>query len=131
MSTDIDVSELVQLSGDVVKATTAIAEEVRTAVRTAAMDVKMGTRSRVSSHPSWKHLASTVGYDMQGSNAVTSVATIGYARGGQGSLSHIAEFGSARKAPHPALIPAFRMAEQSFPGDVTKALTQALKAITS
>ena len=65
------------------------------------LNIKKDTRSRVSTHPSWRRLAQTVSYDQVGLGG-----EVGYEDRGQGELAGIAEFGSARHAPHPALIPA-------------------------
>jgi hypothetical protein len=113
----IDASELQALSASIASASKNLPREARAVVSKGALNVKNDARERVSDHPSWKRLANTINYDLTG-NAFFSAAEIGYDDVGQGELAGIAEFGSARKAPHPALMPAFAAEGPKF----TKAL---------
>lgn len=113
MSESFDVSELRSLSRGIESATTRLPGEARAVVAKGALNVKNDTRERVSDHPTWRRLASTVNYDLTG-NAFHSAATIGYDDEGQGELAGIAEFGSVKHAPHPALMPAFKAESPRF-----------------
>lgn len=107
MSESIDTSELEKLSASFTVAAARLPAQVRTVVTVGARNIKDETRANVSDHPRWKRIAYSVDYDMTG-NAHYSAAEIGYNDVGQGEFAGIVEFGSARKAPHPALMPAFR-----------------------
>jgi hypothetical protein len=104
-----DFSEVRALAHDIGKISGKVFPEVRAAVVKAAVNVKKDTRERISDHPTWKRLERTVGYDMHG-----LAADIGYEDTGQGELAGIHEFGSAKRAPHPALIPAANAEEPRF-----------------
>lgn len=104
-----DFSEAEHLAADLGRIEHRLVPEVRGVVKRAAQNVKDNTRERISDHPTWRRLASTVTYDMHG-----LAAEVGYEDRGQGELAGIAEFGSARKAPHPALIPASAAEEPRF-----------------
>lgn len=129
MSATFDTSELQTLSASIASASSRLPAQARAGVAKGALNIKTETRESVSGHPTWKRLASTVNYDMEG-NAFYSQATIGYDDVGQGELAGIAEFGSARKSPHPALIPAFNHEAPRFEkamGDLAaKAIEDAL-----
>lgn len=75
---------------------------LRTLPLQAAQLTATEARSRVSTHPSWVGLVDMIRADQIGPMS----ADVGYERRGIGKLAHIAERGSARKAPHPAMIPA-------------------------
>ena len=96
-----DFSQARRLGTDLGHIEGRLVPEVRQAVKRGAQDIKTGTQERISNHPTWKRLSHTVTYDMTGLGF-----EVGYEDRGQGELAGIAEFGSARKAPHPALIPA-------------------------
>ena len=100
-SFDVDLSEFASLSASLGRASAALVREERAVVAKALLNIKNDARKRVSTHPSWKKLASTVNYDIFGLTGI-----VGYDDRGQGELAAIAEFGSARHAPHPALMPA-------------------------
>lgn len=100
---DVDLSEFKSLSAGLGRATAAMVAAERAVVAKALVNIKNETRAGISSHPTWKRLASTVSYDQAGLTGV-----VGYDDRGQGELAGIAEFGSARHAPHPALLPAAR-----------------------
>lgn len=106
MSATFDFSEVERLSASIAGAGARLPAEVRAVVSKAALNVKTETRDTVSDDPSWKRIAHTVNYDVEG-NAAYSQATIGYDDEGQGELAGIYEFGSARRSPHPTLLPAF------------------------
>jgi hypothetical protein len=106
VSATFDFSEVERLSASLATAARSLPVQVRAVVTKAALNVKTETRDTVSHDPSWKRLAQTVNFDMEG-NAFYSRATIGYDDQGQGELAGIYEFGSARRDPHPTLIPAF------------------------
>lgn len=106
---DFDVSELRALSGSLGRASTAIINEARAVIAKGATNIKKDARSRVSDHPSWKRLESTINYEQVG-----LWAQVGYEDRGQGELAGIAEFGSARHAPHPALMPAAKAEAPRF-----------------
>ena len=99
----MDFSEVEALSRSIGRASSGLVDEARKVVFKGAMNVKEGTRSRVSSHPTWRRLAASVDFEQVGLEA-----EVGYNDVGQGELAGIAEFGSARHAPHPALMPAAR-----------------------
>ena len=107
MSATFDASEVERLSASLATSANRLPREVRASVFKGALNVKNAAREAVSDDPTWKQLARTINFDMEG-NAFYAQATIGYDDVGQGELAGIAEFGSARKAPHPALMPAFR-----------------------
>lgn len=100
-SFDVDLSEFKSLSASLGRASADLIREEQKVVGKALLNIKNGTRKRISNHPSWSKLARTVNYDQFG---VTGY--VGYEDQGQGELAGIAEFGSARHAPHPALLPA-------------------------
>lgn len=103
----IDLSEVERLSAALSGIGPKMAPEARAVVKKSSTNIKNGARSRISGHPSWRQLASTINFDLVGSNAQQAAATVGYEDRGQGELAGIAEFGSSRHAPHPALMPAF------------------------
>ena len=82
----------------------------RKVVEKALVNIKQDAQRRVSSHPSWRRLPSTINYDMRG----VLDGEVGYDPRGQGNLAVIAEFGSAHHAPHPALVPAAAAEEPRF-----------------
>lgn len=100
---DIDLSEFKDLSASLGRASAAMVVAERAVVAKAALNIKNGTRERVSKDPTWNRLAQAVNYDQFGLSAI-----VGYDDRGQGELASIAEYGSARHAPHPALLPAAR-----------------------
>ena len=97
-----DFSDVLDLAADLADLPDDIGREVPKVVKKALNNVKAETREGVSGHPSWKHIAGLVAYDMDGPTS----GEVGYADVGQGELAGIYEFGSARRAPHPTLIPA-------------------------
>ena len=99
--TDIDMSEVRELSASLGRASGAVVKGAVPVVFKGLMNIKTETRKRVSSDPTWKRLAASVNFDQAGLSG-----EVGYDDVGQGELAGIAEFGSARHAPHPALIPA-------------------------
>lgn len=99
--------------------------EARGVIKKGAQNIKDDARGRVSQHPSWRHIASSISYDVQG-NAFYSRASIGYDRSGQGKLAGIYEFGSARRRPHPTLMPAFEAEKPRFVAEMDKAVKRAL-----
>ena len=113
MSATFDTSNVEKLSASLASASSRLPALARAVVTKGALNVKNEARDNVSDHPTWKRLAHTINYDLQG-NAFYSQATVGYDDEGQGELAGIAEFGSARHAPHPALIPAFRNESPRF-----------------
>lgn len=98
---DVDFSEFEALSVNLGRAGNRLVLDARPVVKRALQNIKDDTRANVSDHPTWKRLASTVGYDVFGLDGV-----VGYADRGQGELAGIYEFGSATRAPHPTLYPA-------------------------
>lgn len=117
---DVDLSEVRDFARDLGKVAGAAVPAVRPVVQRALQNTKNDAQAKVSSHPSWRKLAPTIGYDVQGLQG-----EVGYRDSGQGELAGIYEFGSARRAPHPTLIPA---AEAEAPRFV-KALDDAIRAI--
>lgn len=113
MSSNIDTSELQKLSASIASSSGRLPAEVRAAVAKGALNVKTDAREHISDSQTWKHLASTVNYDLAG-NAFYSEATIGYDDAGQGELAGIYEFGSVKRSPHPTLIPAFEREAPRF-----------------
>lgn len=113
MSATFDFSEVERLAASIETAGHRLPAEARAAVSRGALNIKNETRENISDHPTWKRLAQTVNYTMEG-NASYSAATIGYDDVGQGELAGIAEFGSARHDPHPALIPAAKAEASRF-----------------
>ena len=101
--------EVRALAHDIGRISGKVFPEVRAVVVKAAVNVKKDTRERISDHPTWRRLEHTVTFDMYG-----LAAEIGYEDRGQGELAGIHEFGSAKKAPHPALIPAANAEEPRF-----------------
>lgn len=97
-----DFSDVLDLAADLADLPDDIGREVPKVVKKALNNVKAETREVVSGHPSWRHIAGLVAYDMDGPTS----GEVGYADVGQGELAGIYEFGSARRAPHPTLIPA-------------------------
>lgn len=104
-----DFSQVRLLAADIGKIPGRLFDETRAVVKKAGQNVKDDTRDRISDHPTWKRLGHAVTYDMHG-----LAVEVGYEDRGQGELAGIAEFGSARKAPHPALIPAAAAEEPRF-----------------
>jgi len=100
-SFDVDLSEFASLSVSLGRASAAMVAAERAVVAKALLNIKNDTRKGISTHPTWKRLASTVTYDVVGLSG-----EVGYEDRGQGELAGIAEFGSVRHAPHPALLPA-------------------------
>lgn len=106
MSAAFDFSEVERLSASFSDAAARLPGQARSVVAKGSLNIKNGTREHVSDDPTWKRLAQTVNYDMEG-NASYSQGTTGYDDEGQGELAGIYEFGSARRSPHPTLMPAF------------------------
>lgn len=104
-----DVSQVQAFAADLGRVEGRIVPEVAKVVKRAGQNVKDETRARVSSHPSWKRLASSVNYDVSGLEV-----EVGYDDRGQGELAGIYEFGSSRRAPHPTLIPVAQAEEERF-----------------
>ena len=100
-----DFSEVVALAASIGQVPAVAISAARGVVAKGALNIKKDTRDNVSGNPSWKHLASTVNYQMAG-NAFFAEAIVGYDDQGQGELAGIYEFGSATRAPHPTLYPA-------------------------
>jgi hypothetical protein len=100
-SFSIDLSDFDGLSASLGRASSAMIREEQKVVFKALINIKKGTRDRVSTDPTWRRLAATVNFDVFG---ITGI--VGYDDHGQGELASIAEYGSARHAPHPALLPA-------------------------
>ena len=111
-----DFSDFLRLSDDLGKATHRIVPDAHKVVTKALVNIKKGTQSHVSGHPSWRRLAASVSFDQRGLSG-----EVGYEDRGQGELAGIAEFGSARKAPNPALVPAVAEDEPRFFDALTKA----------
>lgn len=125
----MDISELSALSVDLGRASGKVAVGARGVIAKAALNIKNDSRRQVSQHPSWKHIAATLNYDITGVSADGGVsATVGYDDVGQGELAGIYEFGSSRRAPHPTLFPA---AEREVPRLEAAMTTLAAKAITA
>lgn len=108
-----DFSEVERLVVTIARAEAAGVAAVRPVVAKGALNIKNDTRKNISHNPSWKHLASTVNYQMSG-NAFFSEAIVGYDDVGQGELAGIYEFGSARRDPHPTLYPAAEREAPNF-----------------
>lgn len=124
----LDLSEVAALSVALNRVGPKMIPEARAAVKQSATNIKNAARSKVSGHPSWKHLASTINFDLAGSNAVQAAAVVGYEDRGQGELAGIAEFGSSRHAPHPALMPAVQQEIPRFEKAMGDAVEKATKA---
>lgn len=114
---DADFSEVRDFASDLGRVPGRVVPEAQKVVKRAAQNVKDEARSRVSGHPSWKRLASTINYDMFGLEA-----EVGYDDRGQGELAGIYEFGSARRGPHPTLIPAAQAEAPRFVEALDKAI---------
>lgn len=99
-----DFSDARRIVDDLGRIPDELRPQVRATVQRGMLDIKNQTRDAISTHPTWKRLASTVTYDTR-ELAGTIVGEVGYEDRGQGELAGIAEFGSSKKAPHPALIP--------------------------
>lgn len=126
---DMDFSEVEALSMDLGRVPGRVAVGARGVIAKAALNVKNDTRDSISSHPSWKRLASTVNYDIVGQSADGGVsAEVGYDDRGQGELAGIYEFGSSRRAPHPTLFPA---AGRELPRLEKAMSTLAMKALSA
>lgn len=117
----VDSSDLKRLSADLGRASATVQVAARAVVEKSALNIKNDTRKNVSKHPSWKHLASTVNYDVMGLSA-----EVGYDDRGQGQLAGIYEFGSSRRGPHPTLLPA---AQREHPKFERALLAAALKSM--
>lgn len=122
MAVSADFSEVERLAADLGRASRSVVDEARKVVFKGAMNIKGAARDNVSTHPSWKRLASTINFDIFG-----LTADIGYDDRGQGNLAGIAEFGSARHAPHPALMPAARDEAPRFEKAILDVAAKALK----
>lgn len=105
----MDFSEVQALSASLGRASKGLVTEARTVIAKGSLNIKKDARARVSNHPSWKRLESTINYEQVGLSS-----EIGYDDVGQGELAGIAEFGSARHAPHPALMPAAKAEAPRF-----------------
>ena len=101
MSGDFDFSEVFNLAADLDRVPDELREQSAKVTKRALQNVKDETRATVSGHPTWKRIAHTVNYDVDGAEG-----EVGYDDEGKGELAGIYEFGSARRAPHPTLIPA-------------------------
>lgn len=99
---DIDVSELRDLSASLGRASSVLIEQAHVVIAKGALNIKNDTREHVSDDDYWRKLAATVNYEQVGLSA-----EIGFEDRGQGELAGIYEFGSARRSPHPTLMPAF------------------------
>lgn len=126
-SFDVDLSGFGPLSASLAAIEGRLPDEARAVVKRAATNIKKDARARVSTNPTWRKLAATITYGLDGSNRVQAVATVGYEDRGQGELAGIAEFGSARHAPHPALMPAARDEAPRFEKAMADAIEKALK----
>ena len=113
----VDTSEVRDFAADLGRVAGRVVPEAQKVVKKAVQNVKDDARSRVSGHPSWKRLASTINYDMFGLEA-----EVGYDDRGQGELAGIYEFGSARRGPHPTLIPAAQAEAPRFVEALDKAI---------
>ena len=105
----MDFSEVQALSASLGRASGGLVKEARAVIAKGSVNIKKDARSRVSGHPSWKRLESSINYEQVGLSS-----EIGYDDVGQGELAGIAEFGSARHAPHPALMPAAKAEAPRF-----------------
>lgn len=105
----MDFSEVQALSASLGRASGGLVKEARAVIAKGSVNIKKDARARVSGHPSWRRLASTINYEQVGLSS-----EIGYDDVGQGELAGIAEFGSARHAPHPALMPAVKAEAPRF-----------------
>ena len=114
MTSTSDFSQVVTLASAFTEMGRRLPREVRDSVKKAGQNVKNDTQRAVSNHIRWKHVASSVNYDFGGTGS-SSFVEIGYDKRGQGNFGHILEYGSSKKAPHPALIPAFESEAQRFP----------------
>ena len=106
----IEVSGAREFAADLGRVAFTATLAVRPVVEKALLNVKKDARQRVSSHPSWRQLPSTISYEMTGPLS----GEVGYEDRGQGNLAVIAEFGSSRHAPHPALVPAVEAEGKRF-----------------
>lgn len=116
-----DFSEVEALTRSIGRASSGLIAQAGKVVAKGALNIKTGTRERVSNHPTWKRLEQKVNFEQ-----VALTAEIGYEDEGQGELASIAEYGSARHAPHPALIPA---AAEEAPRFEQALLTAAAKLV--
>lgn len=121
--------DLRKLSADLRGVTLRIPSEVRGVVKKGAQNIKDEARSNASRHPSWRHIAGSINYDLAG-NAFFSRAQVGYNHSGQGKLAGIYEFGSARRGPNPTLMPAFEAEKARFEGEMGKAVDRLLKGLS-
>ena len=122
MTWSIDVTDLESLSARLDAATRRLPPQVYAVTRKSASVIRDDARSRVSTHPSWPQLASTITVATRSLAGVHYEAVIGYDDQGQGELAGIAEYGSARKAPHPALLPAFAAERPRYVQALARAL---------
>lgn len=123
--------DLNRLAASLGRASAAIIPEATRVLKKGGQNIKDDTKSRISSHPSWKRLSSSVGYDMSrlGGRAGLRV-DVGYDDRGQGELAGIYEFGSARRRPHPTLMPAFETEKPRFVAEMDKAVKRALGGLS-
>jgi len=119
---DLDLSEFKALSASIGRASAALVVAERAVVAKALLNIKTDARENISTHPTWKRLASTINYEQAGLAGI-----VGYDDRGQGELAGIAEFGSARHAPHPALLPAARDEAPRFEKATVEAATAAIE----
>ena len=119
-----DDREIRELSVSLGRVPAAMVAEAAAIVAKGSVNIKTDARSRVSDHPTWKRLESTITFEQVG---LTS--TIGYEDRGQGELAGIAEFGSALHAPHPALIPAANAEAPKFTAAMGAAAAKALRLL--
>lgn len=108
-SFSLDMSGFAPLSASLGRASAALVAVEAAVVKKAVDNIKRETQANISTHPTWRRLASTVSYETFGLTGV-----VGYDDRGQGELAGIAEFGSARHAPHPALMPAAKAEAPRF-----------------
>jgi len=122
--TTFDDRELRELSASLGRAPAALIAEARAVVARGSNNIKKDARARVSDHPTWKRLESTITYEQVGLSS-----TIGYEDRGQGELAGIAEFGSAKHDPHPALFPATNAEAPKFSAAMSAAAAKALRLL--
>ena len=114
----VDISDWGRASAERRASVARAVNRLRTLPLQAAQLTATEARSRVSTHPSWVGLVDTIRADQIGPMS----ADVGYERRGIGKLVHIAERGSARKAPHPAMIPASDLGERFFEAESMRAI---------
>lgn len=101
---DVDVSELLELAGDMRDPSRAFAAARATTIR-AAKNIERDARSTAPRGPHIPSYASSITTDV--TETASSVTTeTGPLQRGQGAFGQFLEFGSANNPPHPHLMPA-------------------------